>query len=97
MIAHRGLRFRAKVLHDNFLNVTIALMQLANCQQRIDSFLPVLADTDEDTRSKWNPQLPATSKVRSRTAGFLSGALSGAPAANMSRSLTISSISPMLG
>ena len=51
-IHHFGFRFSAKVLHDDFLYVTVLLMNLANGQQALDAFQSGLADTDQNACRK---------------------------------------------
>jgi hypothetical protein len=47
---HFGARFGAKVLNDDFLDVTVALMKLADGEQRGHALGARLADPDQETR-----------------------------------------------
>src|SRR5262245_45046785 len=57
MITHRNIRLDSKVLHDDFLDVAIALMQVADGEQRVNSLLPCFSDTDENTCREGNMEL----------------------------------------
>ncbi len=45
---HRGVRLRAEVLHDDFLNPVVGTGDSADREQRVDPLGERLADTDED-------------------------------------------------
>ena len=47
-LGHLGAGLGAEVLHDHLLQVTVALVQLAQREQRLDALAPRLADADED-------------------------------------------------
>ena len=49
---HLRCRLGAEVLHDDFLDVAVRLVQLANCEQRIDALSARLADADQDAGSE---------------------------------------------
>src|SRR5262249_54759238 len=44
---HRNAGFYAEVLHDDFLNVAITLVQIANCQESIDAIFERLPNADQ--------------------------------------------------
>ena len=41
----------AEILHDDFLDVAVRAVQIAQCQQRLDALAPRLADADQDART----------------------------------------------
>ena len=51
-VGHARIRFGAEILDDDFLNVAVALMQIANCLQSINTFRARFADADEDAGGK---------------------------------------------
>src|SRR5438445_7082259 len=46
--AHPDRRLRAEILNDDLLDVTVAIVLLADRQERVDPFFERLADADED-------------------------------------------------
>ncbi len=56
---HRHVRARlgAEILHDDLLQVAVALVQRAQGEQRLDALLPRLADADEDAAGEGNRRL----------------------------------------
>ncbi len=47
--SHARPRFRPEILHDDLLDVAVAIVQLAQRQERIDTFRARLADADQNT------------------------------------------------
>ena len=45
---HAGVGLGAEILDDDFLDVAVALVQVAQRQQRLDALAPGLADADQD-------------------------------------------------
>ncbi|MNT09040.1 hypothetical protein D3C72_1438040 [compost metagenome] len=57
MPGHPGIGFGAEILDDDFLDVAVPLVQVADRDQRIDALLTRLADTDQDTGGEGNRKL----------------------------------------
>ena len=55
---HAGSRLGPEVLHDDFLDMPMGVVQVAKRQQRFDSFAAGLADADEDARGEGHALLP---------------------------------------
>ena len=94
---HRDRRLNPEILDDYFLDMSIALVQFANCQQRFNAVCRRFADADQKPRGERDARFPASSMVRKRLAGSLSGALSCAAPEAIRPAFTVSNISPMLG
>ena len=58
MITHWDIRLGAEILDDNFLDMAVAAMKIANSQKGVDSFLPCFADANQNARRKWNAEFP---------------------------------------
>src|SRR5580704_18679 len=96
-VCHRDGGFDPEVLNDYFLDVAIALVQVGmassvSMRSSGDSPMPISRPVVKGTFL-----LPASSMVRRRLAGSLSGALSWAAPAASSEAFVVSSMSPMLG
>ena len=48
-IGHAGVGFGAKILDNDFLDMPVRVVKVAESQKRIDPFQPCLADTDQDS------------------------------------------------
>ena len=73
-IGHARVGLGLEVLDDDFLQVAVRAVQVAQRHQRLDPLLARLADADQDARGEGHLRLPAASSVASRSAGTLSGA-----------------------
>ena len=51
-LCHQGAGLGTKVLYDNFLQVTVPLMDITQGQQGLNPLQPCFANTDEDTGGK---------------------------------------------
>ena len=51
-IRHCSIGLGAKVLHDDLLQMTVAFVQVAQCEQCLDALTPGFADTDQDPAGK---------------------------------------------
>ena len=49
---HAGLGLGAEILDDDFLDVPVALVEVAQRQHRLDALYPCLADADQDPRGE---------------------------------------------
>ncbi len=47
-VRHPGARLGPEVLDDDFLDMPVAVVQIAQRQQRLDALAPGLADADQD-------------------------------------------------
>src|SRR5215469_15014519 len=56
-LSHRNIRLGAKVLEDDFLDVSVLLMQALNSEQCIHPLLVSFADANQNPRGERNPQL----------------------------------------
>ena len=56
-MSHRDSGLGAKVLHDHFLDVAVALVQFADREQGIDAVFGRFADADQQSRGEWNSLL----------------------------------------
>ena len=56
-VDHLRPGLRAEVLDDHLLDVPVALVEVADREQRVDPLLPRLADADEDPRREGDAQL----------------------------------------
>ena len=66
--------FGAEILDDDFLDVAVALVQLAQRQQRLDALAPRLADADQDAGGERHALLrPPPQSWRGARPGTLSG------------------------
>jgi hypothetical protein len=54
---HRGARLTPEILDDEFLQVAVCVVLIAQGQQRLDTLAPSLANADQDARGKWNCRL----------------------------------------
>ena len=95
MLRHAGAGLGAEILDDDFLHVAVALVQLAQRQQRLDALAPRLADADQDAGGERHLRpRRRRAMVASRTAGSLSGEPKCGPPRRDSRSAAVSSIRP---
>ena len=51
---HFGARLGAEILDDNLLQMTVALVQVTQCEQAVDPFTARFADADQDAAGEWN-------------------------------------------
>ena len=72
-IGHARAGLGAEVLDDDFLDVAVALVDVADGQQRLDALGARLADADQEPVVNGTRARPAASSVARRTAGVLSG------------------------
>ena len=54
---HSGVRLRAKVLNDDFLNVSELFVQIANRNQAVHAFFESFADADQNPRRERDRKL----------------------------------------
>jgi len=73
MAPHPRARLGPEVLHNHFLDMAMARVQIADRDQRLDPFHARLADPDQQPRGERHPRGPAASIAASRRAGSLSG------------------------
>ena len=81
-VAHGNARLDPKVLHDDFLDVSVTAVQLADGEQSIDPVLERLADADEQSGGEGNLLL----------AGFFYG--TQAPGGNFVRGVVMGGACP---
>ena len=55
---HPGARFGPEILDDDFLDVPVALVQIAQRQQRLDALAPGLADADQNAAGERHRRFP---------------------------------------
>ena len=72
-IRHSRSELGTKILDNDFLDVAVRLVKLAERQQRLYAFTAGLTDPDQDARRKRNALLPAIRIASRRAAGSLSG------------------------
>jgi hypothetical protein len=63
-LGHAGSRLGPEILHDDFLDMSMGVVQVAQCQQCLDPFAPRLADADENARGEGHPLLPRHADAR---------------------------------
>ncbi len=74
-VCHRGPTLGAEVLHDDFLDVPVLLMQVADRNQRIDALFRRLANPNQNSRGKRNLQPPCILNYAPALRGFLVGSI----------------------
>ena len=55
-VAHRNGGFHPEILHDDFLNVAVARVQVPDCKQSVDPIFHALADSDQQAGSEGNAE-----------------------------------------
>src|SRR5262249_16572243 len=85
---HARSRLRSEILDDDFLDVAVTVVELAQSKQRVDPLFTCFADADQDARGERD------ALFASRGAGYLSGEPWCGPPGPHSRSDTDSSMSP---
>ena len=63
-LGHPGSRLGPEILHDDFLDMSMGVVQVAQCQQCLDPFAPRLADADENAGGEGHPLLPRHADAR---------------------------------
>src|SRR6185437_6175474 len=53
-MAHGDFGLHTEILDDDFLNVAVAVLQIANGEQGIYAVFEAFADSDEQSRGEWN-------------------------------------------
>ena len=78
---HAGSRFRPEILDDDFLDVSITVVERAQSKQRVDPFLARLSDADQNARGERHALLAGGTDAREPPARVLIGrAVMGAAA-----------------
>ena len=75
LLRHGDSGLCPEVLHDDFLDVAIAPVQIADSQQSIDSIFHSFADADQQASGEWNFLLPSFCNRSKALAGSLVGSV----------------------
>ncbi len=94
-LRHAGAGLGAEILDDDFLDVAVAVVQIAQGEQRLDALAPRLADADQDAGGERDRRLAGRCDRReARTPGPCRASRNAARRGCRSRSAAVSSMMP---
>src|SRR5262249_50702884 len=70
-MGHAGSRFRPEILDDDFLDVPMRVVELAQSKKRVDALFARFADADQNARGEWYASLAGGAYTRESRARML--------------------------